>query len=169
MHKINRFKLLSLVAVKRLFSAVLALLVAATLVFFTTTSKHPTRTVHASTGCTDATLTGNYGFMWQGFDVLQHGTGAQLPWASAGVLNFDGEGDVSVVVVGSSIGGKISLDQTPSLGTYTVTSDCTGSASFTSGPGAGETLNMVIVSGGAELFSISTTPTQTFVADAKKQ
>ncbi len=146
-----------------------ALVVLASLAFVTITSRHTVPVVHASTGCTDATLTGNYGFMWQGFDVLRHGTGAQLPWASAGVINSDGEGDVSVITVGSSIGGKISLDQTPSLGTYTVASDCTGSASFTSGPGAGETLNFVIVGGGAEAFLISTTPTQTFVADAKKQ
>ncbi len=131
--------------------------------------KHTVPIVHAQTGCTVATLTGNYGFMWQGFDVLRHGTGAQLPWASAGVMNSDGEGNTSVITVGSSIGGKISLDQTPSLGTYTVASDCTGSASFTSGPGAGETLNFVIVGGGAEAFLISTTSTQTFVADAKRQ
>lgn len=169
MHGINRFKQLSVAAAKRISSAVLMLLIAATVVFLTTNSKRPVRTVHASTGCTEATLTGTYGFVWQGFDVLRHGTGAQLPWASAGVLSFDGQAGVAAVVVGSSIGGKISLDQTPSSGNYTVASDCTGSVSLTSGPGAGETLNVVIVSDGAEAFLISTTPTQTFAADAKRQ
>ncbi len=169
MHRIYEFKQLSLVAVKRIANAMLALLIAAMLVSHNTTSKLAVRTVQASTGCTSATLTGTYGFMWQGFDVLRHGTGAQLPWASAGVLNFDGQGGVSAVVVGSSIGGKISLDQTPSSGNYTVAPDCTGSVSLTGGPGAGETLNVVIVSGGAEAFLMSTTPTQTFAADAKRQ
>jgi hypothetical protein len=169
MHRINQFRQLSLVAAKKISSAVLALLITAMVVFLTTTSKPHVPTVHASTGCTEATLTGTYGFMWQGFDVLRHGTGAQLPWASAGVLNFDGQGGVSAVVVGSSIGGKISLDQTLSSGNYTVAPDCTGSVSLTSGPGAGETLNVVIVGGGAEAFLMSTTPTQTFAADAKRQ
>jgi hypothetical protein len=153
----------------RIVSALLALAVLAALVILASTSKHGVRAVYASSGCTDSTLTGNYGFMWQGFDVLQHGTGAQLPWASAGVLTFDGLGDVSATSVTGSIGGVIYQDQPATSGTYTVTSGCTGSMSDTSGPGAGETLNMVIVGGGTEVFLISTTPTQTFVADAKKQ
>ncbi len=154
----------------RILSALLAVAVLAALAIaiVTTTSRHTVRAVYASTGCTDASLTGDYGIMWQGFDVLQHGTGAQLPWAGAGVLTSDGVGNVSVITT-SSIGGKSTQDSSPSSGTYTVTSGCTGSMSFTSGPGAGENLNLVIVGGGTEAFLISTTPTQTVVFDVKKQ
>jgi hypothetical protein len=51
---------------KRIVSALLALAVLAALVIVATTSKHGVRAVHAQSGCTNATLTGNYGCFFSG-------------------------------------------------------------------------------------------------------
>ena len=54
-------------------------------------------------------------------------------------------------------------------GTYSVNSDCTGSADFTSGNDAGLTFNLVIIGGGIEAFGIDTTPFLIATTDFKKQ
>src|SRR6266568_2023723 len=83
----------------RIASALLALAVLAALAIVTTTSKHTVRAVYASTGCTDATLTGNYGFNYSG-STSSHGpttttVGPVVPIAAVGVFTFDGAGNVS--------------------------------------------------------------------------
>jgi hypothetical protein len=66
------------------------------------------------------------------------------------------------------LGGKIGPPGTGTA-TYTVNPDCTGTISGTGSDVAGETLNFVIVGGGGEVLGISTTNTQTFTFDAKKE
>lgn len=124
--------------------------------------------VHAQGGCTNASVSGNYGFTLQGFDVPKAGIGNQVPFAGAGVLGFDGLGNVSFSFFTTVLGRKIAPPGT-AAGTYNVNSDCTGTISGTSPEVAGETLDMVIVGGGGEVLGISTTNTQTFTLDAKKQ
>jgi hypothetical protein len=143
--------------------------VSATLVVVLTTTpklKRGVPTVHAQSGCTDATLKGNYGVSWQGFDIVK-GAAHEVPWAGVGVVGFDGAGNVSVSFT-QALNGKITTGAT-GAGTYTVNSDCTGSPSFTSGDAAGESPIMVIVGGGTEVLFISTLSGQTIVLDAKKQ
>lgn len=152
---------------KGILSVFLALAVSATLVLVATSGKHSLTAVRAQSGCSEPTLTGNYGVGWQGFDILIAGTHS-VPWAGVGVLSFDGAGNVSFSAT-SSINGKILAGGGSSAGTYTVNSDCTGSVVFTSGPGAGETDNFVIVGGGTEVLAASTLNTQTVMFDAKKQ
>jgi len=151
---------------KRIVSAFLALAVSAALVVVATNWKHSPRAVHAQSGCSVATLTGNYGVSWQGFDILIAGTHA-VPWAGVGVLSVDGKGNVTITFT-SALNGKISTGAT-GAGSYTVNPDCTGSLSFTSGDAAGETANIVIVGGGTEVLALSTLTTQTIMLDAKKQ
>lgn len=128
--------------------------------------KHGMNTVHAQSGCSNAILTGNYGISWQGFDIPK-GVTNSVPWAGVGVLTADGTGNMTISFT-SALNGKISTGAT-GAGTYKVSPDCTGSASFTSGGAAGETSNFVIVGEGAEILSVSTLNTQTIVLDAKRQ
>lgn len=53
---------------KRTLSAFLALAVSAAVVFLAPVSKRLVPAVHAAGGCSDATLTGNYGFTFNGFN-----------------------------------------------------------------------------------------------------
>jgi hypothetical protein len=148
----------------------LALAVSATLVVLTTTSKlkHGIPTVHAQGGCSVATLTGNYGFTSSGFTTPNHSVkGTEVPFAVVGAGSFDGAGNFSITYT-LAIRGGISQGLATS-GTYTVNSDCTGSATFTAGAASGITENMAIVSGGAEIFQIVTTPSFTGTFDVKKQ
>jgi hypothetical protein len=144
---------------KRILSVLLTLAAAAALV----------PAVHAQ--CTNATLTGKYAFSQTGF-ISNSQKGSPLPAAVVGVSTFDGAGNVSATYTDMSPGkpgGYGTPIQGTGSGTYTVNSDCTGSVSFTSGDAAGITLNMVIISGGTEVFSINTTPLVILTADFKKQ
>jgi opacity protein-like surface antigen len=153
---------------KRIVSAFLALAVSATLVFVVTGWKHGVTAVHAQGGCSVATLSGNYGFTSSGFATPNRSVkGTEIPFAVVGGGNFDGAGNFSVTYTLATRGG-ISQGLTAS-GNYTVNSDCTGTATFTAGAAAGITENMVIVSGGAEVFQIITTPSFTVTFDVKKE
>ena len=151
---------------KRIVSTLLALGVSVTLVFVVTTWKHGSTTVHAQGGCTVATLKGNYGVSWQGFDILKGGT-RSVPWAGIGVESFDGAGIVAITFT-QALNGNITAGAT-GAGTYAVNPDCTASVSFTSGDAVGETANAVIVGGGTEVLAVSTLSSQTIMVDAKKQ
>lgn len=157
---------------KRIVSGLLALAALAALVIVATTSKRIVRPAYAQSGCSLATLSGNYAFSQPGF-ISSSMKGSPLPIAVVGVSTFDGAGNVSVTYTDMSPGkpGGYSnpIQGATGSGTYTVNSDCTGSASFTSGDAAGITLNLVIIGGGTEVFSINTTPLVIATADWKKQ
>ena len=153
---------------KRIITAFLALAVSATLVFVVIGWKHGVTAVHAQGGCSLATLNGGYGFTSSGFTTPNHSVkGTEVPFAVVGGGNFDGAGNFSVNYT-LALKGVISQGLTTS-GTYTVNSDCTGTATFTAGAAAGTTENMVIVSGGAEVFQIVTSPSFTATFDLKKE
>lgn len=84
-----------------------------------------------------------------------------------GVLTFDGAGNFSTNY-SVSVNGNVFTDQTGS-GPYAVNSDCTGSASFTSGNAAGYAVNLVVVGGGTEIFAVAIGTGDTAAWDAKKQ
>ncbi|HUE56628.1 MAG TPA: hypothetical protein VMO76_12390 [Candidatus Udaeobacter sp.] len=152
---------------KRIVSALLALAVLAALVHVITTSKHAVRAVYAQSGCSVATLNGSYAFSQPGWGPLHgQGQGNQLPFFNVGVAAFGGTGTVSVSFT-SVQSGVVSTET--DAGTYTVNPDCTGSMSFTTGPGAGAAFNIVIIGGGPELFGINTSAGFTSSFDAKKQ
>ncbi|HVO61007.1 MAG TPA: hypothetical protein VMT53_08725 [Terriglobales bacterium] len=122
--------------------------------------------VHAQ--CTAATLTGNYGLTFAGFTSRGHSTqGNEVPWVVVGVVTFDGTGNVSLNYAGA-INGSPFANQTGS-GTYAVSSDCTGSMSFTGGDAAGTHASMVLVSGGSEIFCLITDAGSSATFDLKKQ
>jgi len=124
--------------------------------------------VHAQSGCSDTTLTGNYGFSDSGFFAKSPtGAGQEVPLAAVGVLTFDGAGNASISYTVSG-DGSITPNVSGS-GTYTVGSDCTGSISFTTGGAAGITFNIVTVNSGTEVLGIPTVTGTTQTLDAKKQ
>jgi len=156
---------------KRMITSLSAIAVLAAGVMLAPTAKHrfmALPVVHAQGGCTDASVSGNYGVTFQGFDVPKAGIGNQVPFAGGGVFGFDGSGNVSFSFFTTVLGGQIAPPATATA-TYTVNSDCTGTISGTSSQVAGETLDFVIVGGGGEVLGFSTTNTQTFTFDAKKQ
>ncbi len=151
---------------KRIVSALLALAVLAALAIVTTTSKNIVRPVYARSGCTDATLKGNYGMTFSGFTVPgQNPKAKEVPFVGEGLFTFDGAGNISGVYNGSQ-NGEVFTDATYNA-TYTVNSDCTGTA--TGAPGGNADAAFVIVSGGAEVFVTQTDPGGTWNADLKKQ
>ena len=143
--------------VKRIFSLLFVLAV----VVVTTTS-----TVHAQ--CSNATLTGSYGFKQDGFGIIHNSKaklGNMIPFATVGVVTFDGAGNASFTLtqVFNSEGGAF-FEAIP--GTYTVNSDCTGTIAIED---FGLHFYMVTVGGGAEVFAIQTETGTTNIVDAKKQ
>ena len=142
--------------VKRIFSLLFVLAVVVT-----TTSP-----VYAQ--CSNATLTGSYGFKQQGFGLRNSKPaklGNMIPFATVGVVTFDGAGNASFTLtqVFNSEGGA-PFEAIP--GTYTVNSDCTGTIAIED---FGLHFYMVTVGGGAELFAIQTEIGTTNIVDAKKQ
>ena len=150
---------------KRILSALVALAAAAALVVLPTMSKRNVTAVHAQTGCSNATLTGNYGFTFGGFQI-QHGTQRSVPFYGVGLGTFDGTGNVSATF-SFGINGKISANQ-PYTATYTVNSDCTGSVTAIPGSG-GDNFAVVIVDGGAEVLAVDISTGETLTADFKRQ
>ena len=142
--------------VKRIFSLLFVLAVVVT-----TTSP-----VYAQ--CSNATLTGSYGFKQQGFGLRNSKPaklGNMIPFATVGVVTFDGAGNASFTLtqVYNSSGGDF-FEAIP--GTYTVNSDCTGTIAIED---FGLHFYIVTVGGGAELFAIQTETGTTNIVDAKKQ
>ena len=118
--------------------------------------------------CSNATLTGSYGFKQQGFGLRNSKPaklGNMIPFATVGVVTFDGAGNASFTLtqVFNSEGGAF-FEAIP--GTYTVNSDCTGTIAIED---FGLHFYMVTVGGGAELFAIQTEIGTTNIVDAKKQ
>jgi len=142
--------------VKRIFGLLFVLAVVVT----------STSTVYAQ--CSNATLTGSYGFKQQGFGLRNSKPaklGNMIPFATVGVVTFDGAGNASFTLtqVFNSEGGAF-FEAIP--GTYTVNSDCTGTIAIED---FGLHFYMVTVGGGAELFAIQTEIGTTNIVDAKKQ
>ena len=142
--------------VKRIFSLLFVLAVVVT----------TTSSVYAQ--CSNATLTGSYGFKQQGFGLRNSKPaklGNMIPFATVGVVTFDGAGNASFTLtqVFNSEGGAF-FEAIP--GTYTVNSDCTGTIAIED---FGLHFYMVTVGGGAEVFAIQTETGTTNIVDAKKQ
>jgi|SRR5215469_1246240 len=156
---------------KRILSALLTLAVFAALAIVTTTSEHSVRAVYAQSGCSVATLSGNYAFTQPGFTTKNTMGLNPLPLAVVGVSAFDGAGNVSVTFTDQGPGkpSYIPVHNVTGSGTYSVNSDCTGSITGTSGGAAGITFDIVIIGGGTEVFGINTTPFVIATADFKKQ
>ena len=146
----------------------MVLTVVAGLVIVATTSKHFVRAVYAQSGCTNATLTGNYGFVFSGLGTETKSTNSKLvPFYGEGLGTFDGVGSFSATYT-FSLNGDGGVPNNPYSATYTVNSDCTGSLTATPAS-IGDNFAFVIVSGGAEVLATDTSAPDTLNIDFKKQ
>ena len=141
---------------KRILSVLFALAVVVT----------TTSTVYAQ--CSNATLTGNYAFIYSGSNAPGHSVTGKNTFGNAavGVLTFDGAGNLSSITYTVVFNGNASSTTVPDTGTYTVNSDCTGSLTDTT---IDVHFNIATVGGGAEFFAIQTDEGNTDTFDAKKQ
>ena len=152
---------------KRILSAFLALVVSAALVVVATNWKHSVTAVHAQGGCSNATLTGNYAFIYSGSNAPGRSVAGKNTFGNAvvGVLTLDGTGNLTASYTAVFNGHAFSTS-VPDTGTYTVNSDCTGTATDAT---IDAHFNLAIVGGGAEFFEIQTDAGTTDTLDAKKQ
>lgn len=161
---------------KRTVTALLAVAVLAA-VILSTTSKHTVPAVYAQTQntCSNGILTGNYAFVYKGFDAPGPNTNNGMnntPVAAVGVLTFTpppiANGNPGTVTLRYTFvsNGKVGTEGVNDQGTYTVNSDCTGALTDTT---QGVHWNIVTVGGGAELFAIQTDASFTDTFVAKKQ
>ena len=153
---------------KRIVTALLTLAVLAAIVIVTTTSKHFVRAVYADSGCTNATLKGNYGFSFSGFTTKTKSANSKLvPFYGEGLFTFDGIGGASATYT-YSINGDGGVPNNLYTANYTVNSDCTGSMTANP-PSIGDNFAFVIVSGGAEILATDISAPDTLNLDFKKQ
>ncbi len=97
--------------------------------------------------CSNASLQGGYGFL-HGQIVVPAGT----PFAALGRWNFDGKGEFTNTL---TINDNGTVTPIKDSGTYTVGTDCTGKIFILGGTG---TVEIVLVDGGNEFYSLRTDP-----------
>jgi hypothetical protein len=107
---------------------------------------------HPQDRCSDQTLRGGYAYSAEGY--VGQAPGSFTPIAEAGVYDFDGSGNFSTKNT-ISVGGTI-IPRT-AIGTYTVSGDCTGTASIT----GGVTFAFAIERRASGMHLVVTTPTVT--------
>jgi hypothetical protein len=76
--------------------------------------------------CSDRTLSGDYGYAAEG--LLLPAPGVSLQFRSVGLTTFDGKGNLSWLESTVIDGKLLEPGWTKATGTYTVNSDCTGTA-----------------------------------------
>jgi hypothetical protein len=155
---------------KRTLRVLLTMAVAAALVGWAPAIKHGVTAlpvVHAHSGCSNATLAGNYGFTLNGFSRVNDKSPISLPFDAVGVGTFDGVENFVVPAFTISNNGAVSVNNSYTA-TYTVNSDCSGLMIATPGTG-GDNLTFAVVNGGAEVFFIDITAGGTWTGDMKKQ
>ena len=138
---------------KRIICVHMATAVLAALVLLTTTA-------YAKTGCSVATLKGNYAVTFSGFQV----NATPQPFYGEGLLTFDGAGNLAGPF-NFSLNGVPALN-IPYTATYAVNPDCTGVANGTNGS---DSLAFVILDGGSEILATDISAPQTINMVLKKQ
>lgn len=111
-----------------------------------------------ASGCTIATMNGGYGYAVSGW------TGTADAYVESGKVVSDGAGNLSLQATASQAG---TIATGSSTGTYSVNSDCTGTATFTDSFGSYH-LNLVVVDSGREVQFIQTDSGITISGSAKR-
>ena len=110
--------------------------------------------------CTDLGVKANYGFQDTGLVV---GSG---PIALTGRLTLDGNGGAKGSQSGTQAGAVVT--NVPLSGSYSVNSDCTGSATLTPQGGVATNFNFVLVNGGKTVLAIDTDATTVITGTLKR-
>ena len=106
--------------------------------------------------CSNSMLHGLYAFTASGFNIV---AGVPQPKAIVELIDFHGNGKLTVPAATVSINGAISRSTPGGTGTYTVGADCTGSLVF--GPPlapAGPAYDLFVAFQGSQIQMIQTGP-----------
>jgi len=103
--------------------------------------------------CSNRTLFGDYGYSSEG--VLLPAPGVALQFRSVGITHFDGKGNLTWVEHTVVNGTPLQVGWAAASGTYTVNSDCTGTAVVNT-PNSPVPLNLafMVVREGKEMHSV---------------
>jgi subtilisin family serine protease len=106
-------------------------------------------------GCSNQTLSGNYGYAAEGVLIGVPGLPAEAQFRSVGMTHFDGKGNLAWLETTVINGIQVSADWTAASGTYTVNPNCTGTAVVLT-PNSPVPLNLafVVVKRGTEIHSV---------------
>jgi hypothetical protein len=113
----------------------------------------------AQNHCTLKSVRGTYVFTASGHNIV---SGVPQPKAILEVIVLNGDGTLSVPAATTSINGFIVRSE--GAGTYTVSSQCTGTISFAGGP----SFDIFVSGGGKLLWMIQTNPNTVFQGTATR-
>lgn len=116
----------------------------------------------ADNDCTLKTLRGSYVFAAKGYNI--GATGIAQPKAIIEVINFNGDGTLSVPAATRSVNGVIARSPAGGTGSYTADSSCTGTIAFAGGP----SFDIFISPNGEMLWMIQTNPDTVFQGTATR-
>lgn len=122
-----------------------------------------------SSHCTNHTIRGTYGIHMEGTGPVPPPIGGSQTLIGVVTRTYDGMGNFTQIdnVHGSITGWS---PDRPGSGTYQVNQDCTASTQFQPGPGAPVIEErIVIVDGGSELYSVTTSPLALMVTTVGKR
>jgi len=111
--------------------------------------------------CKFRTLRGTYVFTASGFNIV---AGVAQPKAIVEVIDFNGDGTLSVPAATRSVNGMIARTLPGGVGTYTVENDCTGTIVFD-----GPTFDIFISPDGEAIWLIQTNPNTVFQGRATRR
>jgi hypothetical protein len=107
-------------------------------------------------------LEGKYVFAGRGYNIV---AGVAQPKAIVEVINFNGDGTLSVPAATVSINGFVAQAPAGGTGTYTVESSCAGTLTFANGP----RFDIFVSTKGDKIWMIQTNPNTVLQGEATKQ
>jgi hypothetical protein len=124
----------------------------------------PTAKAQVDKGCSMATLTGTFAFTVTG--ALVAAPAPLGPYAEAGAQTFDGNGHTTATGMSSTNGTIMPVNST---GTYTVSSDCTGTFTLQIAPGIASHYFFVLADNGIEFHAVCLDPVAVITRVARRQ
>jgi hypothetical protein len=115
----------------------------------------------AGSDCALKTLRGSYYFAASGFTIV---AGVAQPKTIIEVIDFKGDGTLSVPAATRSVNGAIVRTPPGGTGSYTVETGCTGTIAFDGGP----SLDIFISPEGDKIWMIQTNPDNVFQGTATR-
>jgi hypothetical protein len=114
----------------------------------------------ADNDCSLKTLRGSYVFAANGYNIV---SGVAQPKTIVEVIDFNGDGTLSVPAATRSVNGMVARTPPGGTGSYTVDAACTGTITF-----AGPLFDIFISPNGETLWMIQTNPDTVFQGTATR-
>lgn len=114
----------------------------------------------ADNDCSLKTLRGSYVFAANGYNIV---SGVAQPKTIVEVIDFNGDGTLSVPAATRSVNGVVARTPPGGTGSYTVAAACTGTITF-----AGPLFDIFVSPNGETLWMIQTNPDTVFQGTATR-